>query len=386
VSAHAIPQAVFAAIVSIAADAIVTVDERHAIVLFNEGAEQIFGYVAAEAVGQSLDLLLPPELAQRHGEHIRRFGRSAVIARRMGAREEIVGRRKNGEIFPAEASISRVDVDGTRYYTAVLRDVTERDALLKRERSLRVAAEEAEADNARLYTVAQQAIRARDEILAVVSHDLRNPLSAITMCAGALREPEPPRAESVRELGETIARATEWMDRIIRDLVDVASIEAGRLSLRRERTTVGAIVEQAVLLLEPLCEERQLSLGREIAPDLPIVAADAQRIVQVLSNLVGNACRFTPPGGRVTVRAMRDDGGVRMSVEDTGAGIPAEDQPRVFDRYWHADRGTRRTGSGLGLAIARGIVEAHGGRMWLESQVGRGSAFLFTLPAIGAVA
>jgi signal transduction histidine kinase len=241
-------------------------------------------------------------------------------------------------------------------------------------------------DNARLYAIAQRAIRARDDVLGVVSHDLRNPLSAISMCASTLLDPEAPSPENVRYLADTILRSADWMNRIIRDLVDVAAIEAGRLSLRRETTTVQAIVDEAVMLLEPLAQERSLALTAEVEAGLPPVNADPQRVVQVLSNLVGNSARFTPPGGRIVIRAERHGAGVQLSVEDTGAGIPAADQPHVFDRFWHADRGTRRHGSGLGLAIARGIVEAHGGRVWLRSTLGEGSTFYLTLPASDAEA
>lgn len=143
---------------------------------------------------------------------------------------------------------------------------------------------------------------------------------------------------------------------------------------------VPAIVDEAATLLEPLASERSLELATEVEDALPTVLADPQRVVQVLSNLVGNSARFTAPGGRITIRAERCGPEVQLSVQDTGVGIPAADQPHVFDRFWHSDRGTRRHGSGLGLAISRGIVEAHGGRMWLRSTLGQGTTFYLTLP------
>jgi len=548
-----VPEPVFAAVVAIAADAIVTVDDTYRIVLFNEGAEQIFGWTADEAIGQPLDLLLPPGVRARHQQHLAEFADGPVPARRMGSRGEIAGRRRSGEIFPAEASISRIEVEAQRFFTVVLRDVSERrqaererEALLAREQKARTVAELAErrwaflaqasdvldqsldyeatlrtvarlavsaladvclvdlvgedgrvtrveaaandplveqvatrlrglrlagerpfltqralatgapdvlasitpqdiaryghddahraalrelapasmlavplvargrtlgamallstragrsygesdialaeelarragqaVDNARLYGVAQRAILGREEVLGVVSHDLRNPLSAVAMCASTMLDPEPPTVAQMRDLADTIQGSVRWMQRIIQDLLDVTSLEAGRLSLHREAVPVRAIIQQAATLLESLAAERSLSLRVAVEGELPPVHADAQRVVQVLSNLVGNSCRFTNPGGTVAIRAARRNDAVELSVSDTGVGIPESDQHRVFDRFWHADRGGLKRGHGLGLAIAKGIVEAHGGRIWLESTAGMGTTVSFTLP------
>jgi len=234
-------------------------------------------------------------------------------------------------------------------------------------------------DNARLYAAARRATSARDEVLAVVSHDLRNPISAIAMCARILRE-APPNDDAEREKMLTaITEATAWMQRLIRDLLDVSAIEAGRLSVERQPAALASIVSTAVGMVSGEAEQHSIDLRVDLPAELPVVSVDASRIVQVITNLLGNAIKFTAPGGTITVRAASGPAPVVVSVEDTGIGIDRDALPRVFDRFWQA-RPTPRRGSGLGLAIARGIVEAHGGRIWAESEPGRGSVFSFTLP------
>ena len=549
-----ISEAKYAGIVAIAADAIVTVDESHRIILFNNGAQSIFGYSPDEALGQHLDILIPERYRPSHSRHIDEFERGPVAARQMGERREIYGRRKNGELFPAEASISKIEVAGRRLFTAVLRDITERKhaeeeraRLLERERAAREQAEAAErrarflaeagellnasldyhstlsalarlvvprladvvlvdvleedgtlrrlevvhvdaerqeqardlvrfpldrtrsyltrevietgqsmlmervpeeviadwsqgqehrrlveslgmasfvgvalrahgrtlgalglgrlaasapfdandlalaeevarraalaVDNARLYRTAQHATRLRDEVLGIVSHDLRNPLSAISMCASSLADlPKDSAAERARELAGTIQASSEWMQRMIQDLLDVGSIEAGRLSLDCRAEDPFVLVHQAIGMFERAATERSVAIRAELPEDLPTVHVDGERVLQVLGNLIGNAVKFVAVGGRVTVRARRRDDVVEIAVADTGPGIPADELPKIFDRFWHSRRSSPVRGTGLGLPIARGIVEAHGGQLRVESTVGVGSTFAFTLP------
>jgi PAS domain S-box-containing protein len=235
--------------------------------------------------------------------------------------------------------------------------------------------------NASLYTSAQRANLARDEVLSVVSHDLRNPLSAIAMCVRALQQTSP-IDESVRaELRATISESVETMNRLIQDLVDVASIERGQLSLERGPTSPSRILERALHMFRVEAEAHGIVLTRDTAAGLPEeFNADESRIVQVMSNLIRNAIKFTPDGGRITLQAEPADGAVRFTVADTGVGIAPALHQRIFDRYWHASAGARKRGTGLGLSIAKGIVEAHGGRMLVESDLGIGSRFSFTVP------
>ena len=542
-----------AGVISIAADAIVSVDDAQRITLFNKGAERIFGYAAEEVVGQSLDLLIPERFRPTHVRHIAQFAESTVTARRMGERREIFGRRKDGTDFPAEASISKLDVGGKRVFTAVLRDVSDRKQaelektrLLARETAARAAAEAAERrsaflaevnaaldatldyelglrnlaqivvpalasycivdvldedggirrlnieaadseksslvdglreflpdpqhafltrgalatgrpelvaevtdgilrqvtrneanfaalraleprsymvvplvargvtlgalaliadqtrrafgpadlglaeelarraalslDNARLYQLAQRATRLRDDVLGVVSHDLRNPVAAIAMCARALEDIPGSFDEPVRGLVRTIHESVELMQRMIQDLLDATSIEAGRLSIERKVEDAVLLIVQAVEQFDALAAEQQIRLVADIPDATPPIFVDGDRLLQVLGNLLANAIKFTPSGGRVTLRAVPTPTDLVLSVIDSGAGIPAADLPHIFDRFWHSRRSARARGTGLGLAIVKGIVEAHGGRIWVESTLGVGTAVHFTLP------
>jgi PAS domain S-box-containing protein len=237
---------------------------------------------------------------------------------------------------------------------------------------------EAEATARRLIE-AEAATRARDEVLAVVAHDLRNPIHTISMAAAMLCEADSTSAINVRRSAEIIRHGAERMSRLVQDLLDFRRAETGHLHVQPRDESVEALVARSLELLRPIAAAASLDLRVEVPAPLPAVLADGNRIEQVLSNLVGNAIKFTPPGGCVLVRAERDKAGVRVSVVDTGSGIPPAQLPHVFSRFWQGRRADRR-GLGLGLPIAKGIVEAHGGRIWAESEVGVGSAFHFVLP------
>lgn len=520
------------AIVSIAADAIISIDPEQRITLFNTGAEVIFGYSADEILGQPLDILLPEESRERHREHIRAFAMSPINARRMGERSSITARRRSGEIFPAEASISKVRIDGEWMFTVILRDASERkrteeglqflaatgrelnlsldvvetlervtratvpvladccavdlfredwslahyavaaddpdeDAIFRAKRSRaqgggtplyvqRLMRERSEplviphvtrevvasigmtpegdqtaiaerlhsvmlfplklrsrnpglmtffmthsergydetyftlaselagrvaiaVDNAELYRRSLEAVAVRDEVVAIVSHDLRNPLSVIKMCASTLSDEPLPDTHTIVDLAHTVHQSAEWMNTIIEDLLDVARIESGKLVMRVEPTRVNEIISQTRTFHETLAHDRGLHLVTEIEDGLPLVSIDPMRMSQVLSNLIGNALKFTERGGTISIRAKRQDGRVVITVSDTGRGISEEDLPKLFDRFWQARRGDLKRGTGLGLAIVKGIVEAHGGRIWVDSAIDRGTTFTFSL-------
>ncbi len=233
-------------------------------------------------------------------------------------------------------------------------------------------------EHARLFHEAQQATRARDDVLAVVAHDLRNPLNTVTMAVSLMLETTPPERVEERRQAEIVRRAADRMNRMIQDLLDVKRMESGQLTTDLKPELPATIINDTIDMLRPLAAGSTIMLEAHIEDDLPPVLADAARIQQVLSNLVGNAVKFTPRSGRITVCAEHIDGEVRFGVIDTGPGIPAEQLPHIFGRFWQAKSDHR--GIGLGLAIAKGIVEAHNGRIWVESHVGLGSTFYFTLP------
>ncbi|MEO8335205.1 MAG: ATP-binding protein [bacterium] len=233
-------------------------------------------------------------------------------------------------------------------------------------------------ENARLFREAEQATGARDQMLGVVAHDLRSPLHTILMATAMLDEGLEPGAMPQRQVA-MVNRAGERMNRLIQDLLDVQRMDSGRLEIERLPVSARALLVDAHEMLRPLAEKDLLSMTLAVPAMLPMVNADAHRVQQVLGNLVGNAIKFTPKHGSILLKGEELAGEVRFEISDTGPGIAADQLPHVFGQFWQASR-TDRRGIGLGLAIAKGIVESHDGRIWVESVLGQGSSFFFTLP------
>lgn len=525
-------EAKFSGIVSISADAIVSIDEDQSITLFNEGAEKIFGYSKAEVLGAPFDMLIPKRLRSIHRQHVEKFAAGNQIARRMGeGGAPILGLRKNGEEFPIDAAISKLDVNGKRILTVALRDVTTQKRIEKEQRflagvgpvlattldyegtltraaelavqdladicivdiveddeevrRLKVASRDptqawlgelftniprdrsrphllrsvwetrqpllltcpsneltavlAQGDDphlarlaaeiralvavpliahgqllgviafisvtdsrvygaadvrlaeelaqraalsiykARLYRAAQRATQARDEVLSIVAHDLRNPLNSILLNVRLLKVCKAEPGRNAEELAMAIERAATRMNRLIRDLLDVTRLDAGRLCLESATVVPRQLISDCLDALRPLAKDASLELRSEVAADLPEIFADRDRLLQVFENLIGNALKFTLPGGCITVGAAQKDKDLLCWVRDTGSGIAAEDLPHLFDRFWQSKHAVKR-GAGLGLSIVKGIVAAHRGRVWVESTEGKGSTFFFTIP------
>ncbi|MDD0973010.1 ATP-binding protein [Pseudomonas fontis] len=242
-----------------------------------------------------------------------------------------------------------------------------------------------EFDLARQVLKEQAAVRARDELVAVVSHDLRNPMTVISMLCGMLQKSfssdGPNASRRITSAISTMQQATSRMNVLLDDLLDTSRIEAGRYTIAPQPLDVSHIFEEAYTLLAPLALNKSVELSFHAEPGL-VIHADPERLFQVLSNLIGNAIKFTPAEGRVGVVAMSDGEQIVFSVRDTGKGIPAEQLPHVFDRYWTAREGNP-SGTGLGLYISQGIIQAHGGVMQAASEPGQGSEFRFTLPKPG---
>ncbi len=241
--------------------------------------------------------------------------------------------------------------------------------------------------NARLYEAARHATAVRDEVVSLVAHDLRNPLNAVSLNAEALRRLSE-RLEGASESAvlrlrrpiENITHAASRMNRLIQDLLDVTRIEAHGLSVETKPVPVGPLVAEALDSQRSQAGAASVELVAEVPGSLPAITADRDRVLQVFENLIGNALKFTAAGGRIVLGAEMRDNEIVFRVADTGAGIPPEAVSRAFDRFWQASR-ARRTGAGLGLAIVKGIVEAHGGRIWIESEMGRGTTVFFTIAA-----
>jgi PAS domain S-box-containing protein len=239
-------------------------------------------------------------------------------------------------------------------------------------------------DNARLYAETQESLRSREDLMAIVSHDLRNPLGVVLASSTLLlKSPLPTeKGERARRQVEAIQRAGHRMNRLIRDLLDFASIQGGRLTISQRPYDGVNLVGEVLEVLEALATQKSLRLQNLLAARQGRldVLCDHDRMIQVFSNVVGNAIKFTPEGGTISISAEADAGMVVFTVADTGPGMSGEELENIFDRYWQAQR-RNRDGIGLGLSIAKGIIDAHGGRIWAESEIGKGTTFYFTLPS-----
>jgi len=237
-------------------------------------------------------------------------------------------------------------------------------------------------ENALLYDVAQAAIRTRDQVLGFVAHDLRNPLGTIVTATALLRRRHVDTGGSRRPV-DAIERAAIRMNRLIEDLLDVTRMEGGILAIEPAAVKTREAIADCIDAHRDLAVSASLELQVDLEDNLPDVWADRDRLLQIFENLIGNAVKFTAPGGRIVVGARSRDREVQFWVCDNGAGIADTDVPQLFDRFWQANNSGRR-GTGLGLPIVKGLVESHGGRIWVESVKGHGSTFFFTIPRASA--
>ena len=352
-----------AAILEAALDAVVSMDAHGRVSGWNAAAERLFGHARADAVGRDMaELIIPPKLRDAHRNGMARF----IATRRqqyMNRRLEMTALRSDGTEFPVELTITQLPGEEPPVFTGFLRDLTERTRI--------------EEERLRLLGEAERAARQREHVLAVVSHDLRNPLGAIVLSAGLLAgrgDSEPLR----KQLG-TIQRAAGRMERLIDDLLDMASIQSGRLSIEPANTDVVEIIGETSDAFEPAAQTDGISI-RRVLPRAPItVRCDRHRIVQALSNILGNAVKYTGSGDTITVSARIEGRDVIVTIADTGPGIGDDELPHIFDPYWTVSRHGKK-GTGLGLFITKGIVEAHGGRIWATSAIGVGTTFHVALP------
>ena len=357
-------------IFSIADDAIICVDGSQSIVMFNHGAETIFGYRAEQALGQPLTMLLPQRFQASHHAHVRGFGQGPQNARRMSQRQEIHGLRSDGTEFVAEASISHLEFGGEQLYTVILRDTTER---LQREHELQRAKEAAEA-----------ATLAKSMFLANMSHEIRTPLNAVVGMTSLLLNT--PINDEQRDYAQTIRSSGEALLTIINDILDHSKIELGKLDIERQPFDLRRCIEESLDLLSAEASEKNINLAYFIDDSVPAaLVGDVTRLRQILVNLLSNGVKFTHRGEvvvSVTASPLTNDRyEVQFSVRDTGIGIPADRSAQLFQSFFQIDASTTRKygGTGLGLAISKRLAEIMGGRMWVDSTVGSGSTFSFTI-------
>jgi hypothetical protein len=342
--------------------AIFMLDPEGRVKTWSAGAERIHGHAAHEIVGRHFSAFYTPEEAAA-GKPQREL---AAAVRNGQHREEGLRVRRDGSPFLADVTVTPLfDPDGTlRGFAKVTRDVTER----KRAEQER-----------------ERAIRSRDEVLSLLSHDLQNAVNVLSLNTQLLLRVHPAneREARMRGHGQVVGRSVDTMRRLIRDLLDVQEIELGRFSIDPRPEDVVPLVEEAIEPMQALADEKSIRLESRLHRASGSALCDRERIVQVLHNLVGNAIKFVPAGGRVVIETAPEAPQVMFSVGDNGPGIQPEHLPHVFDRHWQAPSNALRRGSGLGLFIVKTIVEAHEGRTWVQSAPGEGASFFFTLPTAG---
>lgn len=336
-------------------------------VFYNPRCEELHGIPFSQAGGKGWEKAVHPDDRERIVESW-----YAAARARQGWSETYRFLHPNGRVVWVIGRTAPMFVRGELIgHVGTLEDITEhkeaeaeRERLLEREQAARRQAE--------------AATLMRDNTLASVAHELRTPLQAIAMSVEALRLTTVHEDEQSHGQLTVALRNVAKMSRLVEDLLDISQLEAGTFEIRPEPITLLGLLDETLETFEPKAKELGIALSCEAADGLPSVSGDRQRLAQVLFNLVDNALKFTPQGGQVAVRAQPSEGQVRITVEDTGPGIPAELTSKVFDSFWQADRATR-AGAGLGLGIAKGIVEAHGGAIWVEGN--GGAKFHFTLPS-----
>jgi len=350
-------------------DGIITIDERGVVESFNPSAERLFGYQTEEVVGQNIKVLMgEPYHSEHDGYHANyiRTGQSKILGISIG--REVEGRRKDGSTFPMDLGVSKFLLGERRYFIGVVRDITERKRAEERLRQL--AADLSNAD------------RRKDEFLATLAHELRNPLAPIRNGLHLMKWAGSD-AEAVERSRSMMERQIEQMVRLVDDLMDISRINQGKIELRKEHVSLGAVIASAVETSRPLIEE----MGHEFTVVMPkpsiIVDADSTRLAQVFMNLLNNSAKYSERGGHIWLTVERQGSDVVVSVRDTGIGIPADKLTSIFDMFSQVDRSLEKSqgGLGIGLSLVKRLVEMHGGRIEAKSDgPGRGSEFVVRLP------
>jgi PAS domain S-box-containing protein len=355
-------------VVEAAADAILTADEEGIVHSFNPAAEAMFGVSAADIVWQKLDRLIPQAVVERHRAYLHRPKPTPLS----GCITDIHARRADGTLFPIELSVSMLEVQGRRLFTAIVRDVTERKRI--------------EAELIRAKEAAEAADRAKSAFLATMSHELRTPLNAVIGFAQVIemRILGANAIDRYTEYASSIRQSGEHLLGIIEDILDISKIEAGDLHLMEQPVDVVDVVGQSLNLVAMQAGQRGVAVTLDLERELPPLRADELRLRQILVNLLSNAIKFTDTGGTVTVAARRaGDGGLDIGVRDTGVGMAPEDIPKALASFSQVDQSmTRRhEGTGLGLPLTKRLVEMHGGVLDIDSVCGQGTTVTVRLPA-----
>ena len=348
-------------------DGIITIDERGTVTTFNRAAERIFGYSANEAIGQNVRLLMPQPYRGEHDGYIANYLRTGH-AKIIGSGREVTGQRKDGATFPMELAISEFRLGASRYFTGIVRDITERKRL---ESELRERlAELAEAD------------RQKNEFLAMLSHELRNPLAPMRNALHLIKSVQH-NPEAMQIARDVMERQMHQLVRLVDDLLDVSRLIRGKIDLRRDRIDLGAVLNRALETAQPALDAHGHSLELVLPQDPVQIEGDLVRLSQVISNLVINAAKYSGKANRIVVSVREEADAAVVAVRDFGVGIPGQLLPRVFDLFMQGEHTLARSqgGLGIGLTLVKRLVETHGGAVSAQSEgAGRGSEFIVRLP------
>ena len=382
----------FAGILDVTEEGVITIDRQQNVVFFNRGAEKLFGWTKAEAIDHPLEMLIPERHASKHHRYVEEFGRSAIISRSMGERDMVHGRRKNGQEFPADISISKMLVDGKHYFTAIVRDATERhrveaelrqlneelgQRVIERTCDANARTEELRATTQQLWQAAKLA--SVGELAASIAHELNNPLGIISLRLEGLLAKSKPNDPNYQTL-QIIEHEIERMATLVANLLqlcrpgndDVSSID------------VVDEINKTVDLMQHYLLQRRIEIKRKFISKSVLIHANRQKLRQVFLNLITNAADAMPSGGTLTLILNRlplenGDPGVLIEVSDSGKGIPPEVLPKVMDPFFSTKEEGK--GTGLGLAICRRIVQEHQGTIAIESALGKGTIVRMKSPS-----
>lgn len=341
-------------IVETVIDGIITIDSKGTVQSFNSAAERLFGYTPAEIIGSNVNRLMPEPYAAEHDGYLAHF-HDTREARVIGIGREVVGKRKDGAVFPMDLAVSEMQQPGQTLFVGIVRDITER----KRVDQMKV------------------------EFVATVSHELRTPLTSVSgalglVCGGALG----PVSEQAKTILDIAYRNSQRLTLLINDLLDMEKLSAGKMRFDEETVALVPIIEQSIESTRVYAQQYQVNLLLVSRLEGVKVTVDGSRLQQVLSNFLSNAAKFSPKGGQVEIKVDQFESLVRVSVQDHGPGIPADFTDRIFHKFSQADSSDTRHigGTGLGLAISKELIESMNGTIGFSSVPGTGACFYFNLP------
>lgn len=356
-------------ILRIAPEGIVAVDEDFKVTIFNQGAEAIFGYSEVEVIGQQLDMLLPKKYRKGHNEKIANFDASKNVRIKMTTRGEISGLRKSGEVFPAAASISKLQTGSERVFTVLIQDITQRKKI--------------ETDLIRAKGEAEKANKAKSHFLASMSHELRTPLNAILgMSAMMQGEYFGELGAKYKEYANDIVVSGEHLLALVDEILDISAIESGNPDITIEELSVSEIVDNCILIVNTRAKQKNIQLESHIPDDISSLYADKQSVKKILLNIISNAIKFTHNKGKVDVSVFEDDQHVIFLVKDTGLGIPADKIEGLMEPFTRHDQDSHIAveGWGLGLAISKSLMDHNNGTIKIESEEGKGTDVFLSFP------